>query len=239
MSINLKSTFETAHFDGSPATVVHGTPNLVQLLGAAVFSDDDIRELSGAPSNARVEYRLMTQWQDVGDDLPPPGLYFFVTHPTWILHQNAIGLCADGPGKFMVYIKDVFLTDTAPQSLGAVLFKRVVRFCIRYGVGRIRLFGAGGRLWRGNGIGRWAGYYSWPRYGFDMELRADDKALIPHFPHVPSHLGACARVQEVLKGADGKEWWKLCGNGDFMEFDCSPGSVSLVTLEAYLIGKGV
>ena len=44
----------------------------------------------------------------------------------------------------------------------------------------------------------------------------------------------------MLKEQGGKEWWKVCGNGSFMEFDSSsPITDSVVALESYLAEKGV
>ena len=242
-----KSSFEQAYFDTSSRL----TPAAIQFLQAnsTLFSGSlaDIQHLTGAPTGSEIDIRFKPVWGNTGADRPPPGLYFFVTHPTFIDGENVIGLVNDN-GRLGIYIKDVNLTDQAPSGMGALIVAKIVRFALRRGAAKIRLLAAGGRYWppKGNGS-EWVGYYSWARYGFNMPMSqaiedpagtpiagTENSALAPFFPVRPPNLPNCATVQDVLEVTGGKDWWKFCGNGWFMEFDCSTAaSASIAALEDF------
>ncbi len=68
-----------------------------------------------------------------------------------------------------------------------------------------------------------------------MDLGDTDISLISEFPHFPKDLSACATVRDVLGIEGGREYWKVCGNGHYMEFDLSsPSTPSIITLDAFL-----
>ncbi|MBB5542832.1 hypothetical protein A8H39_05350 [Paraburkholderia fungorum] len=242
-----KSQFEQTNFDTSPAL----TPNAkAAMLGnPGIFPTvSDVLDLAGAPTGSTVDAQLMRNWGYQGADKPPPGLYFFVSHPTWITGQNIIGIVNDN-GGYAIYIKDVAFNDAAPPNMGAILTAKIARFCMRRKIRRIQLLAAGGRFWPDE---RWLGYYAWARYGFDMDLSKameDDYGnpepftcasdLAPFFPCRPADLANCRTVQDVLQAKHGKEWWKICGNGWFMDFDCSPIRASVAALESYCKEKNI
>jgi hypothetical protein len=239
-----KSQFESTHFDLLPATLNFQVAAANALLGGTL-TDEDIRDVAGAPSGSTVDVQDVSRWGPTGEDRPPPGLYFLTSHPQFIDGSNAIGICLDPALGYFVYIKDVFFNDAAPSGMGAVALAKVVRFCLRNGIVGIGLYGAGGRRWINIQKGsvdtgkRWIGYYFWARCGFDMQLLAQDLTLITEFRH-PSHLSSCRRVSDVLQDPDGPQWWQTCGSGHFMTFDTSSStSRSVVTLEAYMALKGV
>jgi hypothetical protein len=238
-----KSNFEVTHFDNQPAFLNFTAQAFSTALGGATsLSDEDIRNLAGAPSGSKIDMHLVTQWSDTGDDRPSPGLYLSVTHPQIIDGCNLIGLCHVPGVGYHVYIKDVFFNDYAAPGVGGLACARVVRFCLATGVREIRLLAAGGRTWPDipNGQGkRWLGYYFWARCGFDMDLLSDDVRLGGEFRY-PSTLSGCIRVSQLLQANGGVDWWKVCGTGNFMAFDSSSEkSASVYTLEAYLAQKGL
>ena len=238
LSQSNKSIFEVQHFDTNPARVIHGTPRVGNLpvIGGNQFTDADIRDICGAVGGSTITYKVETAQRNLGSDIVPPGLYFRVTHPRYIGHANEIGLYLKAPGVYAIYIKDVDLLTVAPKGMGAIVLAKIVRFCLRNNISTIRLLGAGGRLWPDKTAGaRWWGYYAWARYGFDMKLLKNDLDLMRGFPNFPWNLSACTTVQAVVQDIAGREWWKTCGNGWFMEFDCSSSaSIGCVTLENYL-----
>lgn len=241
MPINTKSLHEQQQFDSSPAVINHktGAQSISAILNQPnPFSDDDIRELAGAPAHGIIDYQDVPAWGNTGYDQPLPGLYFFSKHSVYITGVNRIGLCFTPPLGYVAYIKDVFFNKQAPIGMCAIMLARIVRFCLRFNITRIRLLAAGGREWETQPFGRWGGYYAWARLGFDMNLLPPDLLLATHFPYFPSHLSGCGTVQEVVQNEEGRDWWKMCGTGDFMEFDSSPASPALATLDAYLGTKG-
>ncbi len=250
MSVATASAFERVHFDSAPSTVDRNGLNIPALLGGYPLSDDDICHLSGAPGGSRVMCVLKQTWlpAEIGADKPDPGLYFYVRHQ-FIPTANCIGLGvvphADGTRSLRMYLKDVsFNAATAPPGLAGAMLARIARRCLSLGVGSMRLLAAGGRTWQDMAPGqRWGGYAAWARYGFDMPLEACDVILLGQFPYFPAHLVGpphCATVQEVLRTADGLNWWKLCGTGHFMSFDCSNHTAaSIALLDSVLAAKGI
>jgi len=243
---NNKSSFEKMRFDAQPlAKVVHIGQPPTSFSGNGILSDDDIRNLTGAPSGAVITYQMEGP-RKAGDDLPPGGLYFTIKHPTLIDGKNEIGLCRIAGARF-IYIKDVCFQDTAPRGMGRVMLARIVRFCLQNGINVIQLLAAGGRSWDHRNWRasppasplRWWGHYVWARCGFDMPLAsspwaADDAALRQKFKY-PALLQACTDVSDVVSKDGGADWWRVCGNGWFMTFDSSSAnSTSVKTLEAYL-----
>lgn len=249
MSVAASSAFERIHFDSAPITVDRNGIDIHRLVGFPL-ADDDIAQLAGAPGGATVicEYKPTWTRAETGSDRPDPGLYFYVYHP-FISGKNCIGLCliaySGVPAHFRLYVKDVsIVAGGAPQGLAGTMIARMARACLRLGISEMRLFAAGGRLWRDMAPGkRWGGYAAWARYGFDMPLIAQDVALLQEFPYFPAHLMGpppCATVQDVVKTGHGMDWWKLCGTGHFMLFDCSnASSASIAILDAALAAKGI
>jgi hypothetical protein len=249
MSVAAPSAFERLHFDSAAVTVNRNGLDISRLVGYAL-TDDDIAQLAGAPGGATIDCVYKPSWTvaETGADRPDPGLYFYVHH-TFILGHNCIGLCLvhDGvaPTHFRLYVKDVSIAPGgAPPGFAGVMVARMARACLRLGVVEMKLLAAGGRLWPDMAAGqRWGGFVAWVRYGFDMPLLHHDVGLLPEFPHFPAHLSGpppCATAQDVVKTADGMSWWKVCGNGHFMTFDCSnPGSTSIAILDSALASKGI
>jgi hypothetical protein len=80
----------------------------------------------------------------------------------------------------------------------------------------------------GAACGGTAGYYFWPRVGFDGEipLAARDK--------LPMHLAQHTRLRGLMATPAGRAWWKENGTTVRLRFDLQPGSDSRRTLDAYL-----
>lgn len=248
MSVANPSGFERTHFDALPVNVDRNGLDIASLVGVPL-SDMDIQHLSGAPAGAKVLCEYKASWSPgtTGADKPDPGLYFYVWHQ-FIHSANCIGLALvkghDGIPYMRMYIKDVFLNSAAPPGLAGAMVARIARRCLRLGISEMRLLAAGGRRWPSLPTGqRWGGYVAWARYGFDMPLLTVDTGLFPAFPYFPAHLlgpPQCSTVQELIRTDDGLAWWKLCGNGHFMSFDCSkPNTDSIVLLDRVLAAKGI
>jgi hypothetical protein len=71
------------------------------------------------------------------------------------------------------------------------------------------------------------GYYTWARYGFNDQLKPDEKTLLPpNFRHLQT-------TNEVMQAGQA-EWWKMFGKGREMVFALAEGSSMMETLELYL-----
>jgi hypothetical protein len=246
MPLTYQTAFELQHFNALKVSVKHTAASISSLKAELGFmpSDEEICQITGAPSGATVTYKKVPEWRSwqVGEDAPPPGLYFNIEHPTLIEGRAVVGLCNYGYARGMgVYLKDINLYKSAPVGMATTMLKRIARFCLENDIPRINLMAAGGRDWPDRTDGtRWGGYYAWPRMGFDMNLLKADLLLLAGFPNHPKHLRTCRNVQDVLKRNGGLEWWKVCGSGYFMEFDCSSdATVSVTTLVSYLTEKGL
>ena len=82
-------------------------------------------------------------------------------------------------------------------------------------------------------------YFSWAKAGFDMKLtdnprKMENWSISTHFPFVPEKLDGCNSVQDVFGLGKGADFWRLCGDGDYMEFDLASGSNSWDRLNSSL-----
>jgi len=249
-NINTVTAFEKKHFDHNSVTVQPRTINIPGVMGFDL-TRDQILGLSGALSGSTVTIFVKRYWtvQEVGDEEVPAGLFFKVENATYISSHNIIGVFRDDPpGSCSLYLKLIdFITPTpsALKGLAARMLAVIVREALKLsGIKRLRLYAAGGRTWpdRDSATGeRWGGYVAWPTYGFDMLLCPETIKLTSLFPYCPPKLTACTKVSEVLalKPLE-REYWKVVGDGDYMDFDLSAtSSASIVTLDAFLGSVGI
>ncbi|MEN2427239.1 hypothetical protein AA0N74_14405 [Chromobacterium vaccinii] len=240
MGIKTISYFESQHF-GNNNSISRGI-NLNSYLPPLGLTDDEIILLSGAPSDhaITVSYLSSADWRKSFDgDKPRPGIYFEVTGPMIEINQkHRVGVCKTKQGGLVLYLKDIFFSDSAPKGLGGVMLKRMVRAASELNFTHIELLAAGGRLYRdvpGRPGKRYAGYYTWAKYGFDRDLSVHDLDIAQHFPHHPSGLSKCNKVQQILKLKDGHEYWKVVGDAGFMKFTLRSPSSERVLLSALKI----
>ena len=249
MSIFYESPDEKKLFEGvNFQKIKYPCQTLAEQLGQKI-SDSEIMRLLGVPFNSVITGQVKTSWPNLGADKPASGFYFNVEHPYFELFE--VGFC-QYPNHFGLYLKDIKINhDKAPPGFGGRCIGRMVRQCLRQGVHKLNLLAAGGRLWppRNNAGDRWAGYNAWARMGFDMDLESPqikagfgqnpNTILMSQFPCYPADIANCITVQDILAIEGGAEWWRTCGTGWHMEFDCSSSqSKSVLLLENYLTSKG-
>ena len=219
------SAFEQTHFDDATITVAPHKFDLNALLPRTGLTTAQIIALSGAPSGHTVELMWLDKayWAKQPDgDRTPTGLYFKVTGP-WIAQGQRHLVCIFKQGGWpCLYIKDIFFdANKCPKGLAGTMVKRMVRTATLMNFNSIQLLAAGGRYCPGvpnaNGL-RYGGYAAWPKYGFDMPLDKNNRALVQYFPHYPPKLSSCNTVQDLLALPGGPEYWKANGDGNFMKF---------------------
>ena len=239
-NINTVTPFEDTHFDRKTVTVTRQPANVVEEKLGFALSDDQVKRLCGATTNARITVRYKSRWgAEVGGEDVPAGLFFEVENLAYNRSDAMVGIYFDETSdELMLYIKTVDFIVGRVKYLAARMVAVIVRESMKIGVTRLRLLAAGGREWEdlvpATGE-RWGGYFVWPLYGFDMALGDSDESLISEFPFFPKDLSACATVRDVLEIEGGREYWKVCGNGHYMEFDLSsPSTPSITILDAFL-----
>lgn len=238
-NINTVTPFEATHFDRGTVTVIRQPANVVEAKLGFALSDEQVKRLCGATTGARITVWYKSRWTmaEVGEEDVPAGLFFEVENPAYNRSDCVVGIYLDAPSdELRLYIKSVNFIKGRVKSLAARMVAVIVREAMNIGITRLRLLAAGGREWEDfMPPERWGGYFAWPLYGFDMELGESDLSLMSEFPFYPKDLSSCATVLDVLNLEGGREWWKLCGNGHYMEFDMSsPSTPSITMLDAFL-----
>ncbi len=241
--INTNTQFEQQHFDLKSCTVLSHRGNIGHFLGVAL-SDQQLIQLAGAPSYSTIEVIEKPTWSAA--ELPdgeqvPPGLLLRVHNGQYLEQANEMVIFRDeAANRYSVYLK-LIMFQSDIKGLAARMLAIIVRAARQLpNARRLMLQAAGGRRWPAQPSGkRWGGYMAWPTYGFDMELLQDTRAMAQHFPYIPEKISACNSVSAVLKLSGGREYWRLVGDGDYMEFDLANNSPSLTTLDQFLQRTGL
>lgn len=243
--INAVTSFERQHFNKSTVTLhPHGHHNALR---RCPLTDDQIVRLSGAPTGAMISVTYEPDVRQEGDETIPPGIFFEVDCPTYFKLPSEIGLFEDGrQGAIGIYWKLLVLHDKpqTPPAFGARMLATIVREAMRIpGVTRITLLAAGGVNWPDydyqNGR-RWGGYVAWPTYGFDMAVQSSTAFFASFMKYFPRNIASCNTVSEVLAIVGGRDFWKVAGDGWYMDFDLSSlTSRSIATLNSFLERTGV
>lgn len=242
-NIRTVTAFEKQHFDRTSSQVHPHTVDFVSLIGFAL-SDDEVLQLAGAPTGSTVSVSHKPSWAEPYE-VPPPGVFFEIDNPTYIRSHNVVGVFVVDPDipTYGLYLKMIDFHPTAPRRLAARMLAVMLRQARRIaGLSIFRLLAAGGRSWLDYDpqIGeRWGGYYAWPRYGFDMPLMPETQNMHQHFSYYPASLSTCRTVRDVLSLKGGSEYWRVVGDGNVMEFDTSPSSASVQTLDKVLGEAGI
>jgi hypothetical protein len=106
------------------------------------------------------------------------------------------------------------------HGFGLQMFFRQARNAAALGVDRIHTIAG-----RTNGEN---GYYTWPRYGFQGELPASVRRLLP------IGLENSRTILDVMASEKGRDWWRTHGVPLRVRFDLAPGSRSRRTLARYV-----
>jgi predicted GNAT family acetyltransferase len=168
-----------------------------------------LASLAGAPDNARVTVRA---------------------------DHNRISIKVDGPGMTavrtlykqdgkLVLHNDHFEVDEAlrGQGIGASVFGRQVEQAALNGVAKIETNAA-----RRDGQ---VGYSVWPKFGYDGPLPGWVKGKLPE------GLKGARKVGDLMKSAEGRDWWETNGADIFLTFSLKAGSQSRRVWDSYLGAK--
>lgn len=226
--------YETTYFDDRLA-VDRNDLDIPALLGVdGDVSDELLVSLCGAPAGAEIQAYL-----DSADRLT-----LAVTHSTLIESENRVSVLQTSDTS-VLELGTIDLVDNAVAGLGAVMLWRIVRACAKLGIAWIIAFAVGGRKAAPEPGGpRLHGYYAWPRFGFDAPIpdrHGDEAALFQYFRGYPTGLadGSLRSLRALYGTRFGRDFWRVAGSHRWMTFDVAPHGDSVLTLQRYLIEKGI
>ena len=218
----------TAHDLGkSKARVEYepGTRDAVKTLFGRTVRSKELASLTGAPDDAKVIVR-----RGYGGEIS-----LRVEHPQIASMERTIR--KEG-GEFIIH-NDIFKVHPAFQrsagKIGLKAFAREVQNAHEAGVSHIETnaFRVKGDIDPTTGKDRWAGYYVWPRYGYDGPI-PDYIRRLPEWRDLPPQLHGVTNVSELMIDAVGREWWRKNGDAINVVFDLKKDSYSMKTLGTYL-----
>ncbi|VWB37232.1 hypothetical protein BLA15816_06636 [Burkholderia lata] len=226
--------YETTYFDDRLG-VARNDLDISALLGVSGNVPDELLvALCGAPAESDIQAYL-----DSADRLT-----FAVTHPTLIRSENRVSVLKTRDTR-VLELGSIDLVDDAVAGLGAAMLWRIVRACDRLRIARISTFAIGGRKAAPEPGGpRLSGYYAWPRFGFDAPIpnrQGDEAALFQYFPGYPVGLAdrSLRSLRALYATRFGRDFWRVAGSHRWMTFEVAPHGHSVLTLQQYLIEKGI
>jgi hypothetical protein len=208
------------------------------------LTTSQLLNLCAIPNDSNVSLAWKENWTEVeipdGEQVPS-GLHVTVINSELIASANEFILFTEPSGSQSIYFKLIDLrprlksnTETVLKGLAGKIVATIVSEAQKLSFTRIRLLAAGGRTWpdREPGV-RWGGYAAWPLYGFNMEILESDIALHEFFKFFPKYLSTYGTVLALRAAEGGLDYWKICGSGDYMEFDLSAESESIHRLKEW------
>jgi hypothetical protein len=184
-----------------------------------------LASLAGAPDDARV---TVEKYIDK--------VTMTVHHPQIDSMQRTIRREGD---KIIIHndifkIKPEFQQD--PRKIGLRAFAREAQHAHDEGVSHIETnaFRVKGSVDPDTGKERWAGYYVWPRYGYDGPIPHYSVKSLPQWKDLPEHLQEAKNVSELMVDPVGRKWWQTHGDAIDVVFDLKADSYSMKTLNSYL-----
>ena len=82
------------------------------------------------------------------------------------------------------------------------------------------------------------GYYTWARLGYDGEFSGSIRRQLQNPRRAPASLSKMTRVSELMRSAEGRNWWRENGESLDLEFDLDPDSTSSRVLAEYMQKRG-
>lgn len=167
----------------------------------------DLASLGGAGRGAVADIRVVGQAIEVQ-----------VFGPGYRAVRQVYRSAADG----RIVVRNLGSDVDRPQQrrgLARELLRREIETAQRLGASEIRAEAARG--------GDLAGYYVWPRMGFDAPIPADLRAILP------PGLRRARTLLDLMETEVGREWWREHGRTINVVFDLTRGSRSLAAWRSY------
>lgn len=158
------------------------------------------------------------------------GLRFVVKNP--LVTQQIRTLSRDWAGRAFMH-NEIFRTNrTAPKGIGLKSFATQAYHAERFGVAYIETEAVGNYASSRKTIGRWNGYYSWARMGYNAPLDEDD------WEKFPMTFRGIRDLNSLMEQENGWLVWLYLGRSKDMVFDLDQDTPSWRILRKYLQKKG-
>ena len=134
-------------------------------------------------------------------------------------------LIADENGNSVLKNDYFVLNGQTGKGVGMKIFAQQVDAAVDAGISRIETIACRSDEFEET---QYNGYYTWARFGYDAPL-----STVNLKQPLPSSLQKCENVSDLMKTAEGRNWWRENGNTFAGTFDLSEGSQSRKVLDAY------
>lgn len=205
-------------FDASTITV-ESTP-----LVSRYFNDEVFVRLSGAFSHSTVKVSFDKNSIDIVVTHPAvrkmhSRLYYSIDAEKWRLHYEILRIDPDYSGQRLAARSFIVQARAAQElEIDAILASAKGDFQMAT---------------KANADERWAGYWVWPRLGFDGDIPvAALRRLSPRFQNLK-------RVSQLLASPEGEQEWLLHGSSIDVRFTPTAGSLSWQALNRYTTHRGI
>jgi hypothetical protein len=133
----------------------------------------------------------------------------------------------------MVLENYMFDVENSGTGFGTNAFAQQVAHAEKQGIQKIEVHAVGGG---GPGMN---GHYTWPRLGFDTEIRSVGGRDRAHRDEIRAYADkhSLSRVSDFMRSAEHRDWWKNNGSSFDGEFDLSKDSLSRRVLDGYVSAK--
>jgi hypothetical protein len=146
--------------------------------------------------------------------------------PSWKMKRT---LDSQYAGTLILHNDEFFIEDPdlKRKGMGHTVFAHEVEEAMKLGIEEIETVAA-----RDDDPNHpMVGYKVWPKMGYDDTFSSWD------IKRLPDDLKGAKRVSDLMATQEGRDWWEINGDSREMTFDMKPGSLSLKTLDAYLLHK--
>lgn len=178
------------------------------------LDDEDIARITGAPDGAEIYVA-----PSAADDT----VAFYVRHPLY--QSDSIRTMRFG-GVNELHQDLLIIQPDAPSGFGTHVFATQIEAARDLDLDIVTVFAAGSITQT-----QWAGYYVWPRLGYDAPVPFG----VRH--RLPEALADVETLSDLYNTAEGRAFWKRHGHGMDMVFELWGDSYD--RLQAYLVEKGI
>jgi hypothetical protein len=188
------------------------------------FDDEAVIGLSGAFSNSHVKVELsqsafVMTVEHFAVEKMRRDINFDINKDKWFVYNSKIRLRPEYAGQRLA-VRSIAMQARAAGALG---FDRLST----YAVGNRQT--ALSRLPED----RWAGYWVWPRIGFDGDIPEATRKLLP------LKFQGFQRLSQLLETDEGEYQWMLHGEDVAVQFDPRPNSISWEIFSRYTSKHGI
>lgn len=132
------------------------------------------------------------------------------------------------PNAKALHVTDFHGPDRKAPGWGMKAMVQMVRTARRMGIDHLHMEHAAGDA-LGKSAGKYNGYYTWPRLGWDGELDGHNKTRLP------AHLQDVGTFHQLFADPAARDHWRQNGNDAMnLYFDTRPGSEHVRRLTAYV-----